>query len=79
MIRLLLRPLFRSLRPPITLVAVLALIPLVGLNNCAPETGAPSPPAVSSSPAATDLSGRVTRIVDGDTFWISSQDVRIRV
>ena len=27
----------------------------------------------------TDFSGRVTRIVDGDTFWISGQDVRIRI
>lgn len=29
--------------------------------------------------AAGTFSGRVTRVVDGDTFWISSQDVRIRV
>ena len=27
----------------------------------------------------TDFSGRVTRIVDGDTFWISSKDSRIRI
>lgn len=25
------------------------------------------------------FTGRVTRVVDGDTFWISSKDVRIRV
>ena len=83
MIRLLLRPLFRSLRPPVTLVALVALIPLVGLNNCAPDTSSTpassAPPAVASQPANIDFTGRVTRIVDGDTFWISSQGVRIRV
>jgi endonuclease YncB( thermonuclease family) len=37
--------------------------------------------AAQSSDARRDVdfSGRVTRIVDGDTFWISGQDVRIRV
>ena len=28
---------------------------------------------------AIDFAGRVTRIVDGDTFWINGQDVRIRI
>ncbi|MBA3325450.1 MAG: thermonuclease family protein [Rhodobacteraceae bacterium] len=37
-----------------------------------------SPVEVASLPAG-GFSGRVTRVVDGDTFWISSKDVRIRV
>lgn len=81
--RLLFRPLFRALRPPITLVALLALVPLVGLNSCGPNTrSTPAPsatPTAVSQPANTDFTGRVTRIVDGDTFWISSRNVRIRV
>jgi hypothetical protein len=28
---------------------------------------------------ANRFNGHVTRIVDGDTFWISGQDVRIRI
>jgi len=39
-----------------------------------------SPTAVRSGiPSDIDFSGRVTRIVDGDTFWVNSQSVRIRV
>jgi micrococcal nuclease len=49
------------------------------LEGCTPRATV-SPAAVRSGlPSDIDFSGRVTRIVDGDTFWISSQDVRIRV
>jgi endonuclease YncB( thermonuclease family) len=34
---------------------------------------------VSAVPSDIDFSGRVTRIVDGDTFWIATQNTRIRV
>ncbi len=82
MMRLLLRPVYRALRPPITLVALFLLVPLVGLNNCAPETGSMSAPTAApdaaSQPANFDFTGRVTRIADGDTFRISSQSARIR-
>ena len=37
------------------------------------------PQANSSAGSGVEFSGRVTRVVDGDTFWISGQDVRIRV
>lgn len=61
------------------IVLVAALGGLSILTNCAsPERTAP----ITAGPAATsdfDFSGVVTRIVDGDTFWISSQSVRIRV
>jgi endonuclease YncB( thermonuclease family) len=42
---------------------------------------APAPGSTGSSYAggAGSFTGHVTRIVDGDTFWISSKDVRIRV
>jgi endonuclease YncB( thermonuclease family) len=29
--------------------------------------------------SSTDFTGRVTRVVDGDTFWIDSAEVRIRI
>ena len=51
----------------------------VALTACV-ETGSQQTPAQQAAlPADIDFSGRVTRIVDGDTFWISSQPVRIRV
>ncbi len=34
---------------------------------------------VGSTSGADTFTGSVTRVVDGDTFWISSPDVRIRV
>lgn len=40
---------------------------------------APTAQRSGDRPDDTDFSGRVTRIVDGDTFWISGQDERIRV
>ncbi len=42
---------------------------------------APSPDSSGSSLAGggPSFSGYVTRIVDGDTFWISSKDTRIRI
>ena len=32
-----------------------------------------------SGGGADEFKGRVTRVIDGDTFWIDSKDVRIRV
>ena len=52
---------------------------LATLEGCAPRETASPLLAPTSLPSDIDFSGRVTRIVDGDTFWISSQDVRIRV
>jgi endonuclease YncB( thermonuclease family) len=35
--------------------------------------------AGSAPTGANGFTGQVTRVVDGDTFWISAKDVRIRV
>ena len=43
------------------------------------QTELTDPQASSPADSGADFQGRVTRIVDGDTFWISGQDVRIRV
>lgn len=48
------------------LVVALAVTLLTGCGEEAPSSGA-------------DFSGGVTRIVDGDTFYMAGQDVRIRV
>ena len=39
----------------------------------------PSGAGSSAAGSADTFTGRVTRVVDGDTFWISSHDERIRV
>ena len=75
----------RRRRPPVghadpavrdrRLVAVLA-----GMAACsalAPEPG--SVQADRSAGGGDTFAGTVTRVVDGDTFWISTADVRIRV
>ena len=49
------------------------------LEGCTPRSTLSPAAERSGLPSDIDFSGRVTRIVDGDTFWISSQDVRIRV
>ncbi|ATX65047.1 hypothetical protein BG454_03715 [Roseinatronobacter bogoriensis subsp. barguzinensis] len=51
----------------------------MALNSCDVPTSVTTAPGSSALPADIDFSGRETRIVDGDTFWISGQDVRIRV
>lgn len=83
MMRLLLRPVYRALRPPITLVALLLLLPIVGLNSCAPETRSMLLPTVAPfaalGPARGDPAGPVTRIADGDSFRTSLHSARIRV
>ena len=43
-----------------------------------PETATPAA-ARSGLPTDIGFSGRVTRVVDGDTFWIRSRNVSIRV
>lgn len=56
-----------------TAVFVVALAACAGYANLPSGTG-------SGAPGSADgFTGRVTRVVDGDTFWLSSQDVRIRV
>jgi hypothetical protein len=49
------------------------------LDGCTPRATY-FPAAVRTGlPSDIDFSGRVTRVVDGDTFWIAGQSVRIRV
>jgi endonuclease YncB( thermonuclease family) len=47
----------------------------------AEDAGAAGPDSITAValPAGETFTGRVTRVIDGDTFWISSADVRIRV
>ena len=52
---------------------------VVALAACAGYANLPSGAGSSEASGADTFSGRVTRVVDGDTFWISSQDERIRV
>lgn len=56
-----------------TAIAMVALAAGAGYVNLPGETGGADP-----SGAGT-FAGHVTRVVDGDTFWISSRDERIRV
>ena len=56
-----------------TVLFVAALAACAGYANLPDGSG---PPATSS---ADSFTGVVTRVVDGDTFWLNSQDVRIRV
>ena len=62
-----------SVRNVGTAVFVVALAACAGYANLPDGSG---PPTTSG---ADGFSGVVTRVVDGDTFWLSSQDVRIRV
>ena len=69
----------RLQRFSVGVVLIAALGGVSALSSCAaPETARPAA-VVSSVPSDIDFSGRVTRIVDGDTFWLDSQNVRIRV
>lgn len=68
----------------IALIAVLAfLVDRSGLDRLvdgALWTGSTSDTVTRSTiPEGERFDGRVTRIVDGDTLWISGQDVRIRI
>ncbi len=56
-----------------TAVFVVALAARAGYANL------PSGADGGAAGGTGTFSGQVTRVVDGDTFWISSQDVRIRV
>ena len=58
---------------------ILALAGTVALNSCEAPTTVSTTAERLALPSDIDFPGRVTRIVDGDTFWISGQDVRIRV
>lgn len=51
-----------------------SVITAVVLTGCVPtEVAAPA------TPSRFDFAGQVTRVVDGDTFWVTSQNTRIRV
>jgi micrococcal nuclease len=52
---------------------VVALAACVGYANLPGDAGGGAPTGAES------FTGRVTRVVDGDTFWISSASERIRV
>jgi endonuclease YncB( thermonuclease family) len=74
----------RSARRPLgTLIQLYAagafIAVLAGMAAC--SAFAPAPARVQSDGGAggDTITGTVTRVVDGDTFWISSADVRIRV
>lgn len=55
--------------------ATIAVIAAMVLTGCVPtEVAAPA-----AAPSRFDFAGQVTRVVDGDTFWVSSQRTRIRV
>ena len=73
-------PAGRSRARSITGVLIAALSGASLLNSCtAPQDSGPTVTASSALPADIDFSGRVTSTVDGDTFWVSSQNVSIRV
>ena len=52
---------------------------IVALAACAGYANLPGDAAGAAADGAGTFTGRVTRVVDGDTFWISSADERIRV
>jgi endonuclease YncB( thermonuclease family) len=52
---------------------------VVALAACAGYANLPGGAGGSPSGGADTFTGQVTRVVDGDTFWISSADERIRV
>lgn len=49
------------------------------LAACAGYANLPGGAGSSEASSPDTFTGRVTRVVDGDTFWISSQDERIWV
>ena len=54
--------------------ATVAVITAMVLTGCVPTEG-----AAPATPSRFDFAGQVTRVVDGDTFWVSGQRTRIRV
>ena len=52
---------------------------VVALAACAGYAKLPSDAGGGNSGRHHSFTGRVTRVVDGDTFWISSADERVRV
>ena len=54
-------------------------VAIVALAACAGYANLPGDTAGAAADSAGTFTGRVTRVVDGDTFWISSADERIRV
>ena len=69
----------RLRRCPGGIAVVAAVGGLFALNSCTtPESPSPTA-AVPEIPSDIDFTGRVTRIVDGDTFWVASQNASIRV
>ena len=54
-------------------------VAVVALAACAGYANLPGDTAGAAADGAGTFGGRVTRVVDGDTFWISSASERIRV
>lgn len=54
-------------------------VAIVALAACAGYANLPGDTAGAAVDSAGTFTGRVTRVVDGGTFWISSADERIRV
>ena len=52
---------------------------VVALAACAGYANLPSGAGGGAPDSAGTFTGRVTRVVDGDTFWISSASERIRI
>lgn len=52
---------------------------IVALAACAGYANLPGDTTRVAADGAGAFTGHVTRVVDGDTFWISSADTRIRV
>ena len=52
---------------------------VVALAACAGYANLPDGSGPPTTSGADGFTGVVTRVVDGDTFWLNSQDVRIRV
>ncbi|MFO1050484.1 MAG: hypothetical protein U1E52_21610 [Geminicoccaceae bacterium] len=54
-------------------------VAIVALAACAGYANLPGDTAGAAADGAGTFTGRLTRVVDGDTFWISSASERIRV
>jgi len=54
-------------------------VAIVALAACAGYANRPGDTAGAAADGAGTFTGGVTRVVDGDTFWISSADERIRL
>lgn len=72
------RPLGMLIQRYATGACIAMLAGIAGCSALAPEPGTVEAGGSVGSGSDT-FAGTVTRVVDGDTFWISSADARIRV